>query len=97
MAEQEFRKPAIELNNASFSYNDIKALNELSLQVPAGMSFGLLGPNGAGKTTLIRLLVGLLKPKSGSVQLLGQTPSRRTAHSIGYMPQLHNNSAYHQG
>ncbi|MBU05215.1 MAG: ABC transporter ATP-binding protein [Dehalococcoidales bacterium] len=89
MAEQELRKPAIELNNVSFSYNDIKALNELSLQVPTGMSFGLLGPNGAGKTTLIRLLVGLLKPKSGSVQLLGQTPSRRTAHSIGYMPQLH--------
>ena len=73
MAEQELRKPAIELNNVSFSYNDIKALNELSLQVPTGMSFGLLGPNGAGKTTLIRLLVGLLKPKSGSVQLLGLT------------------------
>ena len=89
MAEQELRKPAIELNNVSFSYNDIKALNELSLQVPTGMSFGLLGPNGAGKTTLIRLLVGLLKPKSGSIQLLGQTPSRKTAHLIGYMPQLH--------
>lgn len=54
-----------------------------------GISFGLLGPNGAGKTTLIRQLVGLLKPKSGSIQLLGQRPSRKTAHLIGYMPQLH--------
>jgi len=57
--------------------------------VPSGISFGLLGPNGAGKTTLIRLLVGLLKPKSGSVRILGQTPSRKTAPLIGYMPQLH--------
>ena len=89
MTEKELRKPAIKLNNVSFSYQNIKALNELSLQVPTGMSFGLLGPNGAGKTTLIRLLVGLLKPKSGSIQLLGQTPSRKTAHLIGYMPQLH--------
>ncbi|MDP6127364.1 MAG: ABC transporter ATP-binding protein, partial [Dehalococcoidales bacterium] len=89
MTEKELGKPAIKLNNVSFSYQNIKALNELSLQVPTGMSFGLLGPNGAGKTTLIRLLVGLLKPKSGSIQLLGQTPSRKTAHLIGYMPQLH--------
>ena len=89
MAKKELTNPAIKLNNVSFNYNNIRALNDLSLQVPTGMSFGLLGPNGAGKTTLIRLLVGLLKPKSGSVQLLGQTPSRKTAHFIGYMPQLH--------
>ncbi|MBI4282934.1 MAG: ABC transporter ATP-binding protein [Chloroflexi bacterium] len=80
---------AVELDKVSFNYNNIRALDGLSLKVPAGISFGLLGPNGAGKTTLIRLLVGLLKPKSGSVQILGQTPSRKTAHLIGYMPQLH--------
>jgi len=89
MAEKEFTGLAVEINKVSFSYNNIKALDELSLQVPTGVSFGLLGPNGAGKTTLIRLLVGLLRPKSGSVQILGQTPSRKTAHLIGYMPQLH--------
>jgi len=81
--------PAVEVDKASFNYNNIKAIDELSLQVPSGISFGLLGPNGAGKTTLIRLLVGLLKPKSGSVRILGQTPSRKTAPLIGYMPQLH--------
>jgi ABC-2 type transport system ATP-binding protein len=80
---------AVEVDKASFNYNNIKAIDELSLQVPSGISFGLLGPNGAGKTTLIRLLVGLLKPKSGSVRILGQTPSRKTAHLTGYMPQLH--------
>ncbi len=89
MAKKEPAGLAVEVNNASFSYNNIKAIDQLSLQVPSGLSFGLLGPNGAGKTTLIRLLVGLLKPKSGSVRIMGQTPSRKTAHLIGYMPQLH--------
>lgn len=89
MADKEVSRPAVEIDKASFNYGNIKALNELSLDVPAGISFGLLGPNGAGKTTLIRLLVGLLKPKSGGVQVFGQTPSRKTAHRIGYMPQLH--------
>jgi len=86
---KESQDNAINASRVTFRYNNIKALDELSLEVPAGISFGLLGPNGAGKTTLIRLLVGLLKPKSGSVQILGQKPSRKTAHLIGYMPQLH--------
>jgi ABC-2 type transport system ATP-binding protein len=65
----------------------LKALDNLSLRVPRGISFGLLGPNGAGKTTLIRLLVGLLAARQGSVRVQGQKPSRRTAHLAGYMPQ----------
>jgi ABC-2 type transport system ATP-binding protein len=81
--------PAVEVDKASFHYHNIKAVNKLSLEVPSGISFGLLGPNGAGKTTLIRMLVGLLKPKSGTIRILGETPSRKTAHLIGYMPQLH--------
>jgi ABC-2 type transport system ATP-binding protein len=89
MAEKRSSEPAVEVNKVSFNYNGLKALNELSLRVPTGISFGLLGPNGAGKTTLIRLLVGLLKPKSGSVLILGQKPSRKIAHRLGYMPQLH--------
>jgi ABC-2 type transport system ATP-binding protein len=89
MVEKEYTGLAVEINKASFSYNNIKALDELSLEVPTGISFGLLGPNGAGKTTLIRLLVGLLKPETGNVRILGQTSSRKTAHLIGYMPQLH--------
>jgi ABC-2 type transport system ATP-binding protein len=88
MVKRGATKPAVEVDKASFSYNNIKAIDELSLQVPSGISFGLLGPNGAGKTTLIRLLVGLLKPKSGTIRILGKTPSRQTAHLIGYMPQL---------
>jgi ABC-2 type transport system ATP-binding protein len=79
---------AVEVEKASFHYKNIKAIDELSLEIPAGISFGLLGPNGAGKTTLIRMLVGLLKPKSGTIRILREPPSRQTAHLIGYMPQL---------
>jgi len=78
---------AIELDRVSFRYGSLQALDGLSLRIPHGISFGLLGPNGAGKTTLIRILVGLLTPRHGSVSILGQTPTRRNAQRAGYMPQ----------
>ncbi|MDP2919535.1 MAG: ABC transporter ATP-binding protein [Dehalococcoidia bacterium] len=78
---------AVEVEGVSFSYGRLKALDNLSLHVPRGISFGLLGPNGAGKTTLIRLLVGLLDARQGSIKTLGQAPSGKTARLIGYMPQ----------
>jgi ABC-2 type transport system ATP-binding protein len=49
----------------------VKAVDDLSLEVPAGIVFGFLGPNGAGKTTTIHLLLGLLEPTSGQAQVLG--------------------------
>ncbi|MBI4336608.1 MAG: ABC transporter ATP-binding protein [Chloroflexi bacterium] len=78
----------IEVENVTFSYGKLRALSGLTLHIPVGVSFGLLGPNGAGKTTLIRLMVGLLRPSSGSVRVLGEQPSREVAARIGYMPQL---------
>ena len=80
---------AVSTDKLSFSYGHIKAVDELSLEIPCGVSFGLLGPNGAGKTTLIRLLVGLLRLKHGSIRIMGKPVTRKTAYSIGYMPQLH--------
>jgi ABC-2 type transport system ATP-binding protein len=79
---------AITVKNLAFDYGKLRVIDDMSLDIPAGVSFGLLGPNGAGKTTLIRLLVGLLKPKSGSIRILGEDFTRRTASLIGYMPQL---------
>ena len=61
----------ISLNNLVMDYGNVRALDHLSLDVPAGTIFGFLGPNGAGKTTTIRLLLGLLKPGTGSVEVLG--------------------------
>jgi len=80
--------PAVAVDKLSFNYGSQKVIDELSLEVPGGISFGLLGPNGAGKTTLIRLLVGLLKARTGTILTLGKKPSPRIAHLIGYMPQL---------
>ncbi|MFL7890564.1 MAG: ATP-binding cassette domain-containing protein [Anaerolineales bacterium] len=62
---------AIETKNLSREFGLIKALENLSIQVPGGSVFGFLGPNGAGKTTTIRLLLGLLEPTGGSAQVLG--------------------------
>lgn len=81
-------KNAISIENINFSYGNLKVIDDLSLNIPAGTSFGLLGANGAGKTTLIRHIVGLLQPKTGSVNVLGHKPSRQRSNLIGYMPQL---------
>jgi ABC-2 type transport system ATP-binding protein len=79
---------AIAVANLDFNYGRLKVIDDLSLEIPAGTSFGLLGPNGSGKTTLIRLMVGLLRPAAGSIKCLGRTPSPAHARLIGYMPQL---------
>lgn len=59
----------LRLNNISKAYNKgaIKAVDNLDLEIKSGEIFGFLGPNGAGKTTTIKMIVGLLKPDSGSV------------------------------
>jgi ABC-2 type transport system ATP-binding protein len=79
---------AIAVSNISFNYGRLRAIDGLSLEIPAGTSFGLLGPNGSGKTTLIRLMVGLLKPTAGSIRCLDKPPSPTQARNSGYMPQL---------
>lgn len=52
-------------------FGDVRAVDDLSLEVPAGIVFGFLGPNGSGKTTTIRLLLGLLEPTAGRAEVLG--------------------------
>ena len=79
---------AIIVNNLDFNYGKLRVIDGVTLEIPAGISFGLLGSNGAGKTTLIRLMVGLLKPAAGSITCLGKAPSPANARNIGYMPQL---------
>ena len=63
----------IDIQNVSKSYNKgrVKAVDGLSLTVEAGEIFGFLGPNGAGKTTTIKMIVGLLRPDSGTIALDG--------------------------
>jgi ABC-type multidrug transport system ATPase subunit len=60
-------------------FGPVRAVDGVDLRIPAGSRFGLLGPNGSGKTTLVRMLLGLVHPTSGSVELLGKAMPRRAA------------------
>jgi ABC-2 type transport system ATP-binding protein len=79
----------IEFDNVSRKYGPMLAVDRLSLTIPQGELFALLGPNGAGKTTTIRMLVGLLRPDSGTVRICGHAPTerdRRANSLMGYVP-----------
>jgi len=62
---------AIGIEGLTRDFDTVRAVDGLTLQVPAGSIFGFLGPNGAGKTTTIRLLLGLLEPTAGRAEVLG--------------------------
>ena len=80
--------PPIAVESVVKTFGELRALDGVSLRVETGETFGLIGPNGSGKTTLIRLLLGLGRPTSGVVRVLGQRmPNRTVARSIGYMTQ----------
>lgn len=64
-------EPVIHLDHLSRSFGTTTALDDLALEVPAGIVFGFLGPNGAGKTTTIHLLLGLLEPTLEQARVLG--------------------------
>lgn len=64
-------EPIIHIEHLSRFFGPVKAVDDLSLEVPAGIVFGFLGPNGAGKTTTIHLLLGLLEPTTGQAWVLG--------------------------
>jgi ABC-2 type transport system ATP-binding protein len=73
--------PIIRTEHLSRSFSTVRAVDDLSLEVPAGIVFGFLGANGAGKTTTIHLLLGLLEPTHGQVSVLG-FDTRTQAHEI---------------
>lgn len=69
-------------------FGSLRAVDGVDLAVQAGEIYGLLGPNGSGKTTLIRLLIGLLRPTSGYVDVLGhRLPNKPVLAQVGYMTQ----------
>ena len=76
----------ISLNDVHFEIVGRTILKKVSFDVEQGDFVAILGPNGAGKTTLFKLLLGLLKPTSGSIDVLGMSPHRGDA-NIGYAPQ----------
>ena len=81
---------AIQARGLTKDFGKLRAVDDLSLNVPRAMIYGFLGPNGSGKSTTIRMLCGLLTPTSGSAQVLGTAvpgDTERLKPQIGYMTQ----------
>jgi len=82
------RDLVVDAHEVSFLYGHERVLDDVSITVRAGEFAALTGPNGSGKSTLLRVLLGLLPPASGHVQLFGVSPSRlRDRWRVGYVPQ----------
>jgi len=79
----------LSLQNVHKNFGSFTAVDGLTLDIQEGSIFGLLGPNGAGKTTLLRMIMGLISPTSGKIDLFeSYSPSDMEARKrIGYMPQ----------
>ncbi len=80
----------ISIKGLSKSYGELKALDNVSIEIKSKTIFGLVGPDGAGKSTLIKILCGLLKPDSGNVEILGIDLSKgidKIKNDIGYLSQ----------
>jgi len=80
-------KTALSLQQVSITYRDRPVLSEVTLTIGQGLFVGVLGPNGAGKTTLMRAVLGLVRPCSGRIEVLGAPVTRGNA-AVGYIPQL---------
>ncbi len=82
------REHSIEVTNVNLKYNDNSVLEDVSFSVKNGEYLGIIGPNGGGKTTLLKIILGLLKPDTGEVKILGQNIGKfRKRFQIGYVPQ----------
>jgi len=84
------QQPAIVANSLTKRFGDFTAVDEVNFEIYPGEIFGFLGPNGSGKTTTIRMTLGLMKPTSGGVQVLGMDVDGDTARirpRVGYMSQ----------
>ncbi len=83
-------EPAVELVRVAKQYADVIAVDYIDLDVKRGEIFGLLGPNGSGKTTVLKTILGLVKPDSGSVKVLGinvEDDPVGVKRRVGYVPE----------
>jgi ABC-type multidrug transport system ATPase subunit len=82
-------RPLIEVEKARYRYGTGDwALDNISFKVDSGVVLGLVGPNGSGKTTLYRLVLGLMRPQEGRVEVAGAAPAaHRRRFGIGYLPE----------
>ena len=79
--------PTVLIDNITKSFGEFTAVSKLSLAVYPGRIYGLIGPNGAGKTTTIRMIVNIMAPDSGRVEVFGQQITPKLQDRIGYLPE----------
>jgi ABC-2 type transport system ATP-binding protein len=82
-------EPVVVVKQLVKEFGKLRVVDDLNIVINTGETYGLIGPNGSGKTTLIRMMVGLSRPTSGTIYLLGEKmPSPKVSPNLGYMPQL---------
>ena len=82
-------EPMVVVEQLVKQFGKLRAVNNLNMTIFTGETYGLIGPNGSGKTTLIRMLVGLVRPTSGTIRIMGERmPSAKVSPHLGYMTQL---------
>ncbi len=75
------------LDDVTKRFGDFTAVDRLSFAVPEGGVFGFLGGNGAGKTTSLRMMLDIIRPTSGRIEVMGGAPARENAAEIGFLPE----------
>jgi ABC-2 type transport system ATP-binding protein len=78
---------AVEIDKIVKTYGQQTAVDELSLQVPAGSVYGFIGPNGSGKSTTLRMIMRIIAPDRGHIRVLGVETSNAANDRIGYLPE----------
>jgi ABC-2 type transport system ATP-binding protein len=78
---------AVALNDIRKTFGSHRAVDGLSFEIPRGTVFGLLGRNGAGKSTTIRMIMDIIRPDSGSIEILGRSMDGSVKDRLGYMPE----------
>ena len=79
--------PAVRLNEVTKTFDSFKAVDGLSFAIESGTVYGLLGPNGAGKTTTIRMMLRIILPDSGTIQIFGDPLRDVHKDRVGYLPE----------
>jgi len=77
----------LSLKNLNKQYENVSAVKNISFEVNKGEIYGFLGPNGAGKTTTIRMIMGIIHPDSGSIELDGENINLNGRKNLGYLPE----------
>src|SRR5262249_61616360 len=81
------RMAAVQIRDVTKTFGKHTAVDNLSLDVPEGTVYGFIGPNGSGKTTTLRMIMRILHPDRGTIQVLGEHSLGAASDRVGYLPE----------